>query len=118
MFSFEYETIDAPIKNKKKYTQGFAVNNAVVGTQVAASKTRGKVLFVVVHKPLGGGQSMAWTEEPPEKHPFELIQTERIIVSPKEQGIDVKVILEELSVNAEIEFKQFSEIVIVFQGFI
>lgn len=115
---FTYKTIEAPKENKKKYTQGFAVNSAMVGTQIAASKTKGKVLFVVIRKPIGGGQSMALSEQPPDKHPFELIQTSKVVVSAETKEINVKVILEELSVNAEIDFSQFSEIRIIFQGFI
>lgn len=61
---------------------------------------------------VGGG----YIELPPEKHPFELINTKDINIPFNNPNITVKVNMIELEVNAEYVFTKYNKINIVFKG--
>ena len=76
----------------------------------------GKTLTIIITpvQPTGGGGQVYYQELEP--HPFRLIETKAIVVPIRKPNINVKVTIEELDVNAELDFMQYNKIRIIFRG--
>lgn len=77
----------------------------------------GKTLTIIITpvqpEARGGG---GYIEQPPEQHPFRLIETKAIVVPIRKPDIIVKVSMEELYVEAKHTFTKYNKIRIMFQG--
>jgi len=90
-------------------TRGFGALSKILTRGFGSTIT---IIVTPIIKPSGGGGLI---ELPPEPHPFRLIETKRIKVE-KKQNISVKVIKEELKVEAEYKFDKYNKIKIIFKG--
>jgi len=93
-------------------TKGFGTESSLV------TQGFGKTLTIIItpiepEKRAGGG---GYIEQPPEQHPFRLIETKAIVVPIRKPNIIVKVNIEELDVGAEHVFTKYNKIRIMFQG--